>query len=110
MASLAPILVPTLEELASEFDRLLAAHRAAETACAADPQNEAIDAQADASISVLSDTCHAIAQLPAQTFEHVRLKARALDWLVFSDGAEPSYGGDRLTYQLVRALIDGAPS
>lgn len=108
MAS-SPILVPTLEELAGEFDRLQAAHVVAETAVAADPANKALEAAADAACTALSDACHAIAQLPAQTVEHVRLKARALEWLSFSDGVEPAYGGDRLAYQLVRALLDGVP-
>lgn len=104
-----PILVPTLEELAGEFDRLLAAHHAAEAASAADPSNLALDAAADAAVAALGVGCHAIAQLPAQNVEHVRLKARALDWLSFSDGVEPAYGADRLAYQLVRALLDGVP-
>lgn len=105
----APILVPTLEELAGEFDRVLAAHHAAEAASAADPGNLTLDAAADAAVSALGNGCHAIALLPAQNVEHVRLKARALDWLAFSDGLEPAYGGERLAYQLVRALLDGVP-
>lgn len=69
-----------------------------------------LDAKANDACNTLSDVAHQIAELPAQTAEHVRLKARALDWLAFSQG-EPTSGGDeRLAYQLVRALLDGVPS
>lgn len=49
------------------------------------------------------------ALLPAQNMEHVRLKAQARDWLAFSQGEPNSGAGDRLAYQLVRAVLDGLP-
>jgi len=38
--------------------------------------------EADGNVASL---CGQIAELPAQTFEHVRLKARALDWYAFPE-------------------------
>lgn len=108
MTAANPILVPTLEELAGEFDRLLAQYRAADAASDAAPDSMALSDAALHSSRVLMDACGAIAQLPAQTFEHVLLKARALDWFAFSAGP-PDNCSDRLAYQLVRALLDGVP-
>jgi len=109
MSSPAPILVPTLEELAGEFDRLLAADNAAEAAVNADPKNAALNDASDMTCAALMDCCSAISVLAAQNAEHVRLKARALDWLAFSQG-EPEDAADKMAYQLVRALLDGVPS
>lgn len=111
MANVSPILVPTLEELAGEFDRAQGAYHAAAALADANPANVTLDLAADVACTAWCEVAHQVAPLPAQNIEHVRLKARALDWLAFPQG-EPTICGvaERLTYQLVRALLDGVPS
>jgi hypothetical protein len=104
-----PILVPTLDELAVEFERCAAIYRAADVASRAEPDSLERDVTADAACSVMVTICEQIAGLPAQTMAHVRLKARALDWYEFLDGKEPTSPDARLAYQLVRAILDGVP-
>jgi hypothetical protein len=58
--------------------RDLAAHLTLDrgAAVAADPASKPLEAAADSACTALADCCYAIAQLPAQTVEHVRLEAR----------------------------------
>ena len=104
-----PILVPTLDELAVEFERAYAAERAANARCVASGEAEAEGWAYDEFCGALGDVCSQIAELPAQTKAHVRLKARALSWHAFPDGQEPAPIDEPLAFQLVRALIDGLP-
>lgn len=98
-------LVPTLDELAVEFERGLAAYHAANAACHADPENKGLDEVADAACNHLVDLCGQIGRLQPQTWDHVRLVARAMEWSVFPSGYEA--GEDRLAFNLMRAVIDG---
>lgn len=104
-----PILVPTLDELAVEFERASAAERAANALCVASGEGRAEGFAYDEACSALGEVCQQIAELPAQTMAHVRLKARALAWQSFPDGQEPAPVDERLAFQLVRALVDGLP-
>lgn len=104
-----PILVPTLDELAVEFERASAAERAANALCVASGEGEAEGWAYDEFCGALCEVTRQIAELPAQTMSHVRLKARALDWHAFADGQEPASTDERLAFQLVRALVDGFP-
>lgn len=110
MPNALPILVPTLDELAGEFVRAQGAYRAAAALADATPANVTFDLAADAACTAFCEIAYQVALLPAQTLEHVRLKARALDWLSFSQGEPTSGADDRLAYQLVRAVLDGVPS
>lgn len=105
---MSPILVPTLDELGVEFERVSALYRAACAACAAEPESKAADDAADAASSQLVDLCAHIAALPAQTHQHLRIKAMALS-VTFPDGVEPATTDERLAFQLARALLDGLP-
>jgi hypothetical protein len=104
-----PILVPTLDELAFEFERAYAAERAANALCVASSEGAAEGFAYDDACGVLGEVCRQIAGLPAQTTAHVQLKARALAWHAFPDGEEPATIDERLAFQLVRALVDGLP-
>lgn len=104
-----PILVPTLDELAVEFERASDAERAANALCVASGEGAAEGLAYDEACGALGAVCGQIAELPAQTLAHVRLKARALAWYAFPDGQEPVTIDERLAFQLVRALVDGLP-
>lgn len=104
-----PILVPTLDELAVEFERASAAERAANALCVASGEGKAEGFAYDDACRALGEVCRQIAELPAQTMAHVQLKARALAWYAFPDGQEPGTIDERLAFQLVRALVDGLP-
>lgn len=100
-----PVLVPTLDELAVEFERVRSAYRCAAAASHAAPLDHELDHAADEACSRLAEICNQIAELPPQTWEHVRLVARALEWSRFPRGFEQ--GEDRLVFVLMRAIIDG---
>ena len=104
-----PILVPTLDELAVEFERARAAERAANALRVATNEGNAEGFAYDEACRALCEVTHQIAELPAQTAAHLRLKARALDLHAFPDGQEPAPVDGRLAFQLVRALLDGLP-
>ena len=104
-----PILVPTLDELAVEFERASAAERAANALCVASGEGKAEGFAYDEACGALGEVCRQIAELPAPTMAHVQLKARALAWYAFPDGQEPATIDERLAFQLVRALVDGLP-
>jgi hypothetical protein len=105
------ILVPTLDELEVVFEQALALCNATGAAADACPTDN-LDVAADSAVTVLAEVCSAIALLPAQTASHVRLKARALLWLDYAgiEGLEPVGTSERLTRQIISALIDGVPS
>lgn len=105
----AAILVPTLDELAVEFERALSECNRAGAAAKAAPDDFAADSAAADACLVLSELCHAIARLPAQTVAHVQLKARALQW--YETGYPESSGPSaRLLAQLIDATLYGLPS
>lgn len=104
-----PILVPTLDELAVEFEQASAAKSAANALCVASGEGEAEGFAYDEACRALCEVTRQIAQMPAQTAAHLRLKARVLDWHAFPDGREPDFFDERLAFQLVRALLDGLP-
>lgn len=91
-----PTLVPTLDELGSEFDRAHAALR-----CAT-PDNED---DFDAALARLHSICQEVAELQPQTVEHLRLKARAFLWYEHPDQREPVPTGKRLAFQIANALL-----
>lgn len=103
------ILVPTLDELAVEFERALSVCNLTGAAAKAAPDDFAADAAAADACLVLSELCHAIAGLPAQTVAHVHLKARALQWYENDCGASPGPSA-RLLAQLIDAILNGLPS
>ena len=104
-----PILVPTLDELAVEFERASAAERAAHAACLESGEATAESSAYDEACGALCEVCRQIAELPAQTVAHLHLKARALDWHAFPDGQEPATTEERLAFQVVKGLLEGLP-
>lgn len=95
------LLVPTLDELDAEFDRALAVERSLSAA----------DGQAyDDALVQLADLCQQVAELPAQNFGHLQLKARAFLWYEHPARKEPSATSRRLAYQLAAALVEGLPA
>lgn len=98
------ILVPTLDELTVEFERALSECNRTGAAAEAAPGDMAADAAASDACLAMSELCHAIASLPAQTVAHVHLKARAFQW------CESSGPSGRLLAQLIDAVINGLPS
>lgn len=90
--------VPTLDELAVEFDRAHAALRGV---------NSDQEEDYDAAIARLVSICQQIVELPPQTLEHLRLKARAFLWHEHPDQREPVPTGQRLAYQIASAMLEG---
>lgn len=91
-----PLLVPTLGELAAEFDR---AHAALRCATPDDEDNF------DAALARMHSICQEVAEIQPQTVEHLRLKARASLWYEHPDQREPVPTGKRLAFQIANALI-----
>ena len=97
---MSPILVPTLDELAVDFDRAHSALR-----CITSDHED----DYDAALARLNSICQQIAELAPQTVEHLRLKARAFLWYVHPDHREPASTGERLAFQIATALMGGLP-
>lgn len=93
---MSPILVPTLDELAVEFDRAHALLRTTNPECEDDY---------DPALAHLTSICQQIAELAPQTVEHLRLKARVFLWHEHPDHREPTTTGDRLAFQIATALM-----
>lgn len=95
------ILVPTLDELAVEFDTAVAQERSL-----------SVDDGAvyDEAVGRLTDLCQQLAELPAQNIQHLQLKARAFLWYEHPSRREPTAASRRLAFQIATALLEGLPA
>jgi hypothetical protein len=96
----APILVPTLNELRVELDRVDSIRSALSV------ESEDYDAALSACWSLLDQ----IAELPAWTLADLRVKAYAFDWsarlLQDEPYRNPSSGEEKIMKQIVSGLLD----
>ncbi len=105
-----PTLVPTLDELAVEFERLFAEHQRLGALADANSGDREADRLADEACTALVSLCGQMSELPPQNATHLQTKARALLWLEYPEPPAANAGaGERLAYQLAQAQVEGAP-